>query len=238
MMVEKVDVVMVEPEGGVNLGLICRLADNFDVDNIILVNPHFLDEDYDLAEIFASRASYRLSKIVVLDSLVKAVEESDMVVATTGIRSLSYPFRGSIDIWQLDAVLRNVAPKKVSVVFGRESTGLTKEELGLADIIVTIPTSRRYPSMNVATAAAIVLHHIYSYRIRGDGRDGGTGDGNEYRMIGKYVYDLADKVLDRPSIASTISQVMLKCIYRGVDRKEDLKLILTLFRRLHTILVG
>ncbi len=235
---EKVDIVMVEPEGGVNLGLICRLADNFDVDNIILVNPNFMDEDYDLAEVFASRAAHRLEKIVVVDSLEKAVENSDMVIATTGIRSLSYPFRGSIDVWELGTVLRNASPSRISVVFGRESIGLTKDELGLADILVTIPTSKRYPSMNVATAAAIVLHHIYTYRIKGERGGEGLREGNEYRLIRRYVYDLAERALDRPNIASTISQVVVKCVYRGVDRKEDLKLILTLFRRLHTLLVG
>ncbi len=233
---ENVDVVMVEPEGGVNLGLICRLADNFDVDNIILVNPNFMDEDYDLAEVFASRAAHRLEKIVVVDSLEKAVENSDVVIATTGIRSLSYPFRGSIDVWELGTVLRNASPSRISVVFGRESIGLTKDELGLADVLVTIPTSKRYPSMNVATAAAIVLHHIYTYRVQGERSGEGLREGNEYRLIRRYVHDLAERVLDRPNIASTISQVVVKCLYRGVDRKEDLKLILTLFRRLHTLL--
>jgi tRNA/rRNA methyltransferase len=44
---------------------------------------------------------------------------------------------------------------------GREGSGLTNEELELMDFTVTIPTSKKYGTMNVSHATTIVLYEIF-----------------------------------------------------------------------------
>jgi TrmH family RNA methyltransferase len=51
---------------------------------------------------------------------------------------------------------------RVALVFGRESSGLTNEEIGLCDLSFTIQTSEEYPSMNLSHAVTVVLYHLFS----------------------------------------------------------------------------
>ena len=54
---------------------------------------------------------------------------------------------------------------KVAIVFGRERTGLTNEELWICDAGVHIPTSPIYRSLNVAQAVQIICYELYQGQI-------------------------------------------------------------------------
>ena len=49
---------------------------------------------------------------------------------------------------------------KLVIVLGRDSTGLTNEGLQKCDFVVTIPTSKDYPTLNLAQAAGILLYEL------------------------------------------------------------------------------
>lgn len=49
----------------------------------------------------------------------------------------------------------------VSVLFGRERTGLTNEELGACQRLVHIPANPDYPALNVASAVQLMAYEIY-----------------------------------------------------------------------------
>ncbi|MDP2908500.1 MAG: TrmH family RNA methyltransferase, partial [Nanoarchaeota archaeon] len=46
------------------------------------------------------------------------------------------------------------------ILFGREDSGLTNEEIMKCDFIVSIPASKEYPVLNISHAAAIILYEI------------------------------------------------------------------------------
>jgi TrmH family RNA methyltransferase len=50
---------------------------------------------------------------------------------------------------------------KVGLVFGREDYGLFNEEIAACDIMLKIPTSESYPSLNLSHAVTIVLYSLY-----------------------------------------------------------------------------
>ena len=50
---------------------------------------------------------------------------------------------------------------RVALVFGRESSGLTNEEILVCDLAFQIPTSNAYPSMNLSHAIAVTLYDLY-----------------------------------------------------------------------------
>ena len=50
---------------------------------------------------------------------------------------------------------------KIGLVFGREDNGLYNNEIALCDIMVKIPSSESYPSLNLSHAVNIVLYSIY-----------------------------------------------------------------------------
>ena len=49
----------------------------------------------------------------------------------------------------------------IGIVMGREGSGLTNEELAIMDFTVTIPTSKKYGTMNVSHATTIILYEIF-----------------------------------------------------------------------------
>jgi tRNA/rRNA methyltransferase len=52
----------------------------------------------------------------------------------------------------------------VGVIFGRERTGLTNEEISYADEILTLPVDPQFASLNVAQAVLLIA---YEWRIAG-----------------------------------------------------------------------
>ena len=48
----------------------------------------------------------------------------------------------------------------VSLVFGRESDGLTDEELALCNVAVRIPTSESFPSLNLSHAVQVIAYTL------------------------------------------------------------------------------
>ena len=68
-----------------------------------------------------------------------------------------------------DAAARIVAEARGSaaaVVFGAERTGLTNEELEAAHVLLRIPASEVYPSLNLAMAVQLVAYEIFRARAR------------------------------------------------------------------------
>jgi len=64
--------------------------------------------------------------------------------------------RRSVSPVKLHALLSSA--RSSTLVFGRDTTGLTREEISMCDALTTIESSPRYRALNIANAAAIVLY--------------------------------------------------------------------------------
>jgi tRNA (cytidine32/uridine32-2'-O)-methyltransferase len=51
--------------------------------------------------------------------------------------------------------------EKIAVVFGRESSGLSNEELGMCHKHIWIPTAPEFSSLNLAAAVQIIAYELY-----------------------------------------------------------------------------
>ena len=149
-----VSVTLVEPRGPVNVGHMARLARNFGVEKLYLVAPKV---DLSVAAIYASHASDVLDRAVVT-TLEKVREENELLVATTAVRASkkSNVIRRMVSPDRLHAMLSSAHTS--SLVFGRDTTGLTNEEIRMCDATTTIDTGQEYRSLNIGHAAAIVLY--------------------------------------------------------------------------------
>jgi tRNA/rRNA methyltransferase len=156
-------VVLVEPMYDGNIGSVARSMKNFGFDRLVLVNPCRID-DFGLA--MASHAKEILESAKVVSTLEEAIEGASLVVGTTGKRlgdehrHLRLHLR---DPWLTPAQLSNKLGRKdgeVALLFGRESWGLTNEELMLCNLLVSIPTNPSYPIMNLSHAATILLYEL------------------------------------------------------------------------------
>ena len=132
---------------------------NFDFNNLYLVNPCELnDECY-------SRAMHAYNIIddsKIFNSFKESIEELDYLIATSSIDSKSDKkhLRNPILLENLSKKIYEI-DGKVGLVFGREDYGLFNEEIASCDIMLKIPTSEKYPSMNLSHSVAVVLYTLY-----------------------------------------------------------------------------
>ena len=174
---------MVGPKGPVNVGHVARLVQNFGVEKLYLVEPKF---DLSVAAIYASHAAGVLDGAVTT-TLERVREENDLLVATTAIRASrkSNVVRRTVSPDRLHDLLSSA--KTSSIVFGRDSTGLTNGEIESCDVTVTIETSPAYRSLNLGHAAAIALY----LASRGRRREAGHQGRKAREVFARSFYELA-----------------------------------------------
>ena len=183
MLPRGVSVTMVEPKGPVNVGHIARLVQNFGVERLYLVDPRV---DLSVAAIYASHASEVLDRAIVT-TFDRVREENELLVATTAVRATkkSNVIRRTLGLDRLHETL-SLAPSS-SLVFGRDTTGLTNQEIAACDVTITIDTGQGYRSLNIGHAAAIVL-----YLASRGGRKGRQSQGRTARKVfARTFYELA-----------------------------------------------
>jgi tRNA/rRNA methyltransferase len=61
----------------------------------------------------------------------------------------------------LAEVVQKTGDGLISIVFGRESDGLTDDEVAMCSQVVTIPTSDQFPSLNLSQAVQIITYCLY-----------------------------------------------------------------------------
>ncbi len=154
-------VVLVEPEGSVNVGFIARICMNFGADELYMVKPHI---DMEEAARYAANADSFLRNARIVETLKEAINGVELVVATSGKgSSAGDPLRQAVPSRYF---AEEIAPayRSIAIMFGRESTGLKRSEIAMADLLVTIPASPRYPILNLSHAVAVILYDLWLTR--------------------------------------------------------------------------
>ena len=147
-------VVLVRPHFPGNLGSTARAARNFGVSDVRLIEPACLPDEE--SHRFASGADDLLDQMRRYPTLVDAVAEFDVVVATSSLRGRSE--RRWLDLAQLPDFLGSLSSgARVAYVFGPERSGLTEEERSRASATLKVPTDPAFPTMNLAHAVAVLL---------------------------------------------------------------------------------
>jgi tRNA/rRNA methyltransferase len=174
-------VVLVEPAYDGNVGSVARAMKNFGFKDLVLVNPCPL-EDFGFA--MAAHAKDVLEGARVSSGLEEALSGADLVVGTTGKRlgerqrHLRLHLRSPcLTPAELAAKLKG-REGEVALLLGRESWGLTNDELEVCDLVVSIPTSDEYPVMNISHAAAILLYEL------------GCAEGGQARLASRHSLQL------------------------------------------------
>jgi tRNA/rRNA methyltransferase len=155
-------IVLVEPAGPINLGSIARVMKNFDLHNLVLVNPQ-CDHLSEPAMKMAVHAKEILESAILVNTLPEALQGCVRAIATTGLVRdcgirLEHP-RAALP-WLIET-----PELPAALIFGREDRGLSNQELNYAQRLVTIPTSENYSSLNLATAVGICCYELAQHNI-------------------------------------------------------------------------
>ena len=150
-------IVLVETSHPGNIGAVARAMKNMGLSNLALVNPceHQVYECYARA----SGAEDIVDNASVHSGLSAAIASSSLVIGTSArLRSLAWPQLTPKEC--APVIVSHCRSEQVSVVFGRERSGLTNEELALCSTLLNIPTAGEFSSLNVAAAVQVVVYEI------------------------------------------------------------------------------
>ncbi len=141
-----------------NIGAAARAMKTMGLGRLVLVAPKLFPCAEATAR--ASGADDILANALVYDTLRDAVSDCVMVYGTSArLRTLSAPL---VEPEQAAAGLLEYADRSadVAIVFGRERTGLTNEELDLCHKMVVIPSNPDFSSLNLAAAVQIICYEL------------------------------------------------------------------------------
>ena len=160
----EITIVLVEPQSPGNVGMVCRAMKNMGLTRLRLVNPCRTDNLE--AKKFAMSAHNLLEDAEIFPTLREALVDCAYSVATTRRHG---KYRQEIYTPEEIATKIMEVPGKsrVALVFGREDSGLTTDEVALCRWQSTIPTADEFGSLNLAQAVLIFAYALF--RDRGGG---------------------------------------------------------------------
>ncbi len=231
----KVRVVLVGTEGEVNLGFVARLIANFAAEELYLVAPK-ADPRSDEALRYSAKARNVLENAVMVKDLEEALKDVDLSACTSArVGYRTDVLRNPITPRRFAELAKNYS--KVAVVFGRESVGLTREEIAKCDLLVTIPANPDYPVLNLSHAVAIVLYELWLTRagMRETNQYHPTARGDTINRIVGLIEEIAKLVVDEQRLPHVVA-AMKHCIAKASLTAGEASAIYYLFKRvLHSL---
>lgn len=154
---EQLAIVLVEPQSPGNVGMVCRAMKNMGLQRLRLVNPRAYDHPE--AYKFAVSARDLLEGAEVYADLPAALADTPLSVATTR-RHGKYrqEIINAADV--PDLLAPHLVENRAAIVFGREDSGLTTDEVAVCRWHATIATGDPYGSLNLAQAVLIFCYEL------------------------------------------------------------------------------
>lgn len=160
---DAVRIVLVETSHPGNIGSAARAMKTMGLSHLHLVKPRRFPNE--IATTMASNAADILDATIVHDSLSEAIGDCQWVYGTTAReRYLQWPIVNAREC--AEQTLAKTQPNsanagdQVALVFGRESSGLTNDELQHCQSLIHIPANPEYSSLNLASAVQILAYEI------------------------------------------------------------------------------
>ena len=156
-------IVLVNTSHPGNIGAAARAMKNMGLSKMTLVDPE--DFPSPVASGRAVSAVDILENAVVTKTLEEAVSGCGLVIgASARIRSIPWPLISPPQCAKqaVDDSVRN----EVALVFGREDSGLTNEELQLCHFHVNIPADEKLSSLNLAAAVMVISYEVRQELLR------------------------------------------------------------------------
>ena len=150
--------ILIRPQMGENIGSVARAIKNFNIKHLRIVNPrcHWPNQKA-LATSVGAKDILKSTKVY--DSIEKSIGDLDIIFASTSrIRRINKKIISILD-------LKNKVKKKrkIGILFGPESSGLSNDEISYADYLVKIPTNKNFSSLNLSHSVIIFCFEIFKY---------------------------------------------------------------------------
>lgn len=157
-MLSNIRIVLVETTHPGNIGAVARAMKAMALERLYLVNPKLFPSAEATAR--ASGADDVLANAQVRPSLAEALRDCHLIVGTSARdRTVAWPHLPPRPAAR--RLLEEARRGPVALVFGRESSGLSNQELDLCQYLTHIPTHPGFSSLNVAAAVQLLAYELY-----------------------------------------------------------------------------
>ncbi len=150
-------VVLVESRNSLNIGAAARAMYNFGFADLWCVRPY--EPSFRSARSAAGAAAV-LQRAHVTDALAEAVSDAELVVACSGLEERKQRHVQRLLPAGGNAIRTHAEDRKAALVFGSEKFGLSNHDLSHCDWVLSVPTDRACPSMNLGQAVAVCCYEI------------------------------------------------------------------------------
>jgi len=164
----KIRIVLVEPTHPGNIGAVARSMKTMGLTRLFMVKPKKFPHDE--ASKRAAGAESVLGDACVVETAQEAIGDCTLVFGTSvRDREVAWPtFDPRVSADKLLEHVASYAKKhnsaesfpEVAILFGRESSGLTNQEMDLCHSQIRIPANDEYSSLNLASAVQIVAYEL------------------------------------------------------------------------------
>ena len=210
VMNSKLAIVLVGPQGAANIGAAARAMKNFGISDLRLIEPapHLSKESLD----WAVDAEDILESARIHRDLAGALSDVSFSAAFT--RRLGRTRRRHLTLGEAAPALADRARDGAgaALVFGREDAGLTNDEVGACDVVVEIPTSSAFPSINLAQSVILACYETAKHLDpHGKSPDGRAPDGRT----------VEESFVTREEIAPVIEKLDAMFVSLGYENGPD-----------------
>ncbi|GMR01392.1 MAG: tRNA (cytosine(32)/uridine(32)-2'-O)-methyltransferase TrmJ [Gammaproteobacteria bacterium] len=158
-LLKNIRIVLVNTSHPGNIGAAARAMKNMGLARLYLVEP----KDYPSLEAISRSvgAVDILDKAVVVEDLNEAISGCVWVAGTSArLRTIEWPILEPREC--VEKSFETIQQGDIAIVFGRENSGLSNDEMAKCNALLHIPTDPDYSSLNLAAAVQVVC---YEYRL-------------------------------------------------------------------------
>jgi tRNA/rRNA methyltransferase len=203
------EILLMEPEEGGNLGSICRALKTLGYPPPKLIAAPEGIERSPEARRLAHGAREYLEEVERYENLEAVADTYDLIVGTTARRRRTVT--EYLDLRELPGLLRRKGSSagRVAILFGSEASGLPSSVLKKCDLISTVPLRTSYPSLNLAQAVLLYAYELSPLMTdkrkengkRVPGGAGAEAAGPAYRaLLERIVRLLSEREVNEPLI--------------------------------------
>ena len=179
-MLNSVRIVLVNTSDCRNIGSAARAMKTMGLSQLILVDP--IEMPNGQARALAAGATDVLADAKTVGTLEEAIADCGLVVGTSArSRTLPWPMLDPRECGQ--KLIAEVSDYPVALVFGRESSGLTNDELQLCHFHVQIPANPEYSSLNLAMAVQTLSYEVRMSYLAQLNKSYPSGEDENYPVV-------------------------------------------------------
>lgn len=220
--------ILVEPQMGENIGACARAMLNCGFKNLRIVNPRD-GWPNEKADAMSAGALSMINPVQVYPTVQEAIADCHYIYATAAdprdmVKPLLTARKAATD---MKSRINN--GQKVAVLFGRERSGLTNEEIALAHDHISIPLNKDFNSLNLGQAALLIAYEFYQLDDREDYKlPTGKSFPAEAKDFNEMCVRLEIELQDRrffksPDMKDTMMRNIRNFLSRGAPTDQEIK---------------